>query len=305
MGDYLLSEVPQFCMSLPKTCLRLIKRLGIGRAGLLAKSLMIRPFESRELLPVPKGSQIGPPDFVGIASGKAGTTWWWRLLQEHPSVAPNRLQQKELCYFYHFGYHGIDIHAIETYRQAFAAHPDGICGEWSPGYLHFPLAMEYLAKTVPGAKILAIVRNPVDRILSAYNQQLSGRARILSLKGDRLKFFETFSIFPSIIQQSVLFLPFQSLLKLFERSQVLLLQYEQCVQNPAVEIAKTYRFLGIDETFIPPSLQKRVNQKPYLLPKPKNDERGRLTEYFAEDVRRFGRLFPEIDLALWPDFART
>jgi hypothetical protein len=278
----------------------LTRKLGIRNFNI--PLWIIRPFESKELLPVPNGRQIGPPDFVGVASGKAGTTWWWRLLQEHPAVAPNRLKRKELCYFYHFGYHGISSQAIKAYRQAFAAPTDGICGEWSPGYLHFPFAIEYLAKTVPDTKILALVRNPVDRVLSAQNQQLSRRARMLNLKGDRLEFFKIFSIFPSVIQQSALYDPFHHLLELFDRSQLLLLQYEQCVQNPAVEIAKTYRFLGIDDTFIPSSLQKRVNQKPYLLSKLTDDERGRLTEYFAEDVQAFVKLFPEIDLSLWSDF---
>lgn len=280
---------------------RLTRNFGIRKFNI--QTGIIRPFEGKELLPVPTGNQIGPPDFVGIASGKAGTTWWWRLLQEHPAVAPNRLKRKELCYFYHFGYHGIGSQAIETYRQAFAAPTDGICGEWSPGYLHFPFAIEYLAKAAPDTKILALVRNPVDRVLSAQNQQLSRRAQMLDLKGERLELFKIFSIFPSVMQQSALYAPFHRLLELFDRSQVLLLQYERCVQNPTVEIARTYRFLGIDDTFIPSGLQKRVNQKPYLLSKLTDDERMRIAEYFAEDVQTFVKLFPETDLSLWPDFA--
>src|SRR5262245_16650115 len=78
---------------------------------------MARAFQRQYLLPVPDDWKIGNPSFIGIGCPKAGTTWWFRLLLEHPSVKPNRLDTKDLFYFFHFGYHAMDTTAIEIYRQ--------------------------------------------------------------------------------------------------------------------------------------------------------------------------------------------
>ena len=72
--------------------------------------------------------------------------------------------------------------------------------------------------------------------------------------------------------------------------------------DPEEEIKKTYRFLNIDEQFVPPSLNKPVNKKPYLIPPLNENARKRLAEYFFDDVMAFLQLFPEIDLSLWKDF---
>ena len=263
---------------------------------------LFRPFEKEDFVPVPDDWIIGPPGFVGIASGKAGTSWWYRLLLEHPSIQPNRLPRKELSYFYHFGYQGISEQAIETYNQAFAAPPGSLSGEWSPGYLTFPLAIDYLAKTVRNTKLLAIVRNPVDRFLSAINQKMQVRSQALEIKSSAQYLFHTFSIYPEVALEGLLSAPFRRLLSFFDRSQLLLLQYEKCKSDPAGEISKTYRFLGVDETYVPASLNRKINTRPSSQPELARFQRRNLANYFKEDVENLMRIFPEIDLTLWPDF---
>jgi hypothetical protein len=265
--------------------------------------LMVRPLRREDLLPVPSGWKSKPPDFVGVASGKAGTTWWYELLLAHPSIKPNRLDKKELCYFYHFGYRGPDAREAATYREAFAAPEGCLCGEWSPGYLHYPLAVEHLAAVAPGIKLLAIVRNPVDRVVSALNQLMSVRMPFMNLPAEQAAVFRVFNIFPSVIANSLLHQPFRRLLNLFDRSQLLLLQYEQCRVDPAAEIAKTYAFLRVDSSFVPANLRNKVNVRPPLVPELTAEERRVLADYFVDDVHAFITLFPEVDLSLWPDFA--
>jgi hypothetical protein len=265
---------------------------------------MLHPFTAEDLADVPPDWEAGPPDFVGVAAGKAGTSWWYQLLLDHPSVVPNRLDRKELCYFYHFGYEGMDAEAVDTYRQAFAAPPGFICGEWSPAYLNFPFALYHLAEAAPQTKLLAIVRNPVDRILSARNMQIAQRLEYMGLEGDPAYLYRTYSLTQQAALQSTLALSFERLLRLFDRSQLLLLQYEQCKQAPRDAIAQTYRFLGVDDTFVPDSLERKVNESTYILPDLDSAERARVAEYFAPDVQAFADRFPEaIDLSLWPDFA--
>jgi len=252
-----------------------------------------RPFRMRELGPLPKGWKTTGPDFVGIASGSAGTTWWYQLLLDHPAVRPNRLGIKELCYFYHFDYRGVDADAMSTYRQAFASPEGCLCGEWSPGYLTYPLAAAYLSKAAPRAKLLAIVRNPIDRTRSALNRMLADHSRSTTL----------LPRFLTVMNTSLLSGPFHQLLRYFDRSQLLVLQYERCVSNPLQEIAKTYRFVGLDDVHVPKHLATRVNRRKPILAPLRPAERQVLAEYFAEDVAGLSALLPEIDLSLWPEFS--
>src|SRR4051794_6291809 len=63
---------------------------------------------------VPAGWLIGPPDFVGVGTARSGTTWWFRLLTQHPEVA-RAAGVKEVHYFDQ--YQGVrDIDPVDYHR---------------------------------------------------------------------------------------------------------------------------------------------------------------------------------------------
>jgi hypothetical protein len=260
-----------------------------------------QPFSLDELNPVPKGWRIGVPDFIGIAAVKAGTSWWHSLLLEHPQIVENRLKQKELRYFAHFKYQGIEQEQISTYHQAFAAPEGSICGEWSPIYLSYPLCIKNIAKAAPNTKILAILRNPIDRTVSALNETAYG-SKSFGFDAEQQYVYDVFLSYPIKMRASCYAHQLRQLLYYFDRSQILLLQYEKCKINPEQEIARTYRFLGVDDKYQPQNLKKTVNRKKYLVESLKPEERQHLATYFADDVRATVEMFPEIDLSLWSDF---
>ena len=83
---------------------------------------------------------------------------------------------------------------------------------------------------------------------------------------------------------------------------LLVLQYERCAQDPAGQLARTFDFLGIDDTFVPPDLRREVgvttNDKVDLA----DDARRRLIEAYPPDVEALAGQFPDLDLGLWPNF---
>jgi Sulfotransferase domain len=114
------------------------------------------------------------PDFVIIGAKKSGTSSLLYLLNQHPDVEPAAL--KESHYF--TGHFDEDI---EWYRRCFPAPRwrDGrrtITGESTPGYLFSPLVPERMAEVIPQARLIALLRNPVDRAYSDY-QQVAGKGR--------------------------------------------------------------------------------------------------------------------------------
>jgi hypothetical protein len=248
-----------------------------------------RRFTRADLAPVPEGWEVGPPAYVGIGPGSAGTSWWHQLLLEHPQVTDNRLHVKELNFFLHHGFQTPPPEDIALYRDAFAAPPGAISGEWSPGYVSGPFAIDHLAAAASDATVITILRDPVDRVPSAMNRLLArGRSPRRAMNG--------------AVRGA---LPARTLARARARfgPRLLVLQYERCAVEPAIEIARTYRALGIDDTFTPTRLDERVNSLPHRVDPLDEDERARLVDHFAADVAAIAELFPEIDLSRWPNFA--
>lgn len=122
-------------------------------------------------------ADTGAPDFLIIGTQKGGTTAFYRLLTQHPLVQP--ATTKEVHYF--------DVHfakGIDWYLSHFpvSTSRDGqktLTGEASPYYLYHPHAARRAAQVVPGAKLITLLRNPVDRAYSDYNHKVrEGRERL-------------------------------------------------------------------------------------------------------------------------------
>jgi sulfotransferase family protein len=114
------------------------------------------------------------PDFVIIGGKKCGTTSFYYLLTQHPLIQP--CAKKELHFF-----DTVFDEGIEWYRGCFPAPrwEDGrrtITGEGTPYLAHLPVVPERMAQVVPRARLMALLRNPVDRAYSDYHHEArSGR----------------------------------------------------------------------------------------------------------------------------------
>lgn len=109
------------------------------------------------------------PDFLVIGVMKGGTTSFFQYLARHPEINPPF--RKEIKYF--------DLHysqGLNWYRAHFPLRfkmgNDRITGEATPYYIFHPLAARRVAVTLPQAKLIALLRNPVDRAYSHYNHMV-------------------------------------------------------------------------------------------------------------------------------------
>lgn len=118
------------------------------------------------------------PDFVIIGAQRSGTGRLYGLLTRHPDV--ERAAVKEVHFFdrpENFS------RGIEWYRRSFPSpqRKDGresITGEATPSYLIDPLVPERMADAVPEARLIALLRNPVDRAYSHFHMaERKGGAR--------------------------------------------------------------------------------------------------------------------------------
>ncbi|MDP9239802.1 MAG: sulfotransferase domain-containing protein [Actinomycetota bacterium] len=239
----------------------------------------------------PSGWRTGPPDFVGVGVQKAGTSWWYSLLAMHPQVAPRPDHRKELHFFDCFSGQQFGSADAARYHEFFPR-PDGaLAGEWTPRYLSDFWTPRQLAIAAPDAKLLVLLRDPVDRYRSGITHELNLGAR------------RNPTLAIEVMHRGMYHLQLTALLRHFPREQVLVLQYEQCRDDPQRQLARTFDFLGLDPMqFIPSDLSKRVNVTPtekLLLPAQVSDE---LQALYSPDVLALAEEFPEIDVRLWPNF---
>jgi hypothetical protein len=117
-------------------------------------------------------SQRVLPDFIIIGAAKAGTTSLFQYLSQHPNVLPP--YTKEVHFFdYRFD------RGLAWYRRHFATRDRmrrvtettghrAMTGEATPYYLFHPLAPERMAGVLPDIRLICLLRNPVERAVSSY-----------------------------------------------------------------------------------------------------------------------------------------
>ncbi len=239
------------------------------------------------------GESSGPPEFVGIGVQKAGTSWWYRLIVRHPGVTGRSSIHKERHFFTRFGTEAFTPADVADYHAWFPRRTGTITGEWTPGYFNCPWAPSLMARAAPDAKLLVILRDPVQRFVSglALQRQRAGdpiganqvHAFSRSLYADDLRRWQ--SCFPA--------------------GQVLVLQYEACASQPVELLAKTYEFLGLDPSFCPSDIRSGVNVTARTKAALPIEALTRLERIVAPDVEKLVKLVPTLDLSLWPSAAQV
>lgn len=114
------------------------------------------------------------PHFFIVGAPKCGTTTLYTWLGGHPAInAPH----KEPCFFSQdiFPTASLDTHIsdLDEYRRIFSLKDQQvISGEATPKYLFSDQAIEEISALQPGARVIVCLRDPVELVLSLYNQKL-------------------------------------------------------------------------------------------------------------------------------------
>jgi Sulfotransferase family len=225
------------------------------------------------------------PNFLVIGAQKAATTWLARALAPHPDVYT--ADTKELHYY--------DLR--ENYLRGFdwylahfdAAEGEKAIGESTPNYLWvthavapelaasgldpdrfgaaaYPEVNEdipaLVKRDLPDAKLVVILRDPVERTISAFYHQIRRRrippwSRILDV-GHRF----------GIVSMSFYDMQLERWFECYDPERFLILGFEdEVIPEPEATVAKVYRHLGVDDGFDPPGLRDKQNERssgPYL-----------------------------------------
>jgi Sulfotransferase domain len=270
-----------------------VARMALGEAG--REERLDALFSQAKLPPCPEGWSIGPPGFVGVGAPRSGTSWWFRVVTAHPDVCFVRgLHPKEVHYFWGLRDRPeLSADEVAGYHRYFPRSPEAqLVGEWTPDYMYSPALPRQLQQAAPEARVLVLLRDPVDRFASGFNR---GR-RLAAERGIEGADAEIAS---RNTRRGMYFEPVAGVLEAFGRDRVLILQYERCREQYPAEVRRTHEFLGLDPDRgpLPPLREPRERPLPA-------EKRECLAERFAPDVRRLAKLLPELDIGLWPSVAK-
>ena len=225
------------------------------------------------------GSRRAPrrlPDFLIIGAMRAGTTTLARCVGEHPAI---HMPAKKEIHFFDWNWD----RGIDWYRDQFSeAAPGAVTGEATPIYVVYREAMERIRSALPGVKLIVALRNPADRAYSHYwyNRMLEFEPLEFeaALEAEPLRETGVTDRRTFDYVERGRYLPqLKRVCELFPREALHVMLFEDLISDPAATYAAAFRFLGVDDSFAPPSMRESLNS---------------YAEYRSKLVQKVGRSLP-------------
>lgn len=198
------------------------------------------------------------PNFLIIGAQKAGTTWLYDVLRHHPDIfLPDT---KELSFFN--GHHS-NLERNDNfvrlgpgwYENFFRFRRDErAVGDISPMYLCDAEAPGRIAQMLPDVRLIAVLRDPVERAAShywmAYNKKhVAGDLDTVISRNDE-----------AIVVRGLYGPQIERYLRHFPRENMLILIYEEVMSEKEAALGEICRFLGVDPDLMPGSnIDRKVN----------------------------------------------
>lgn len=197
------------------------------------------------------------PNFIVIGVAKAGTTSLYRYLDQHPQIymCPDKgtnffgyedarswvwTDEGEPPLLRHF-----HVHTFEAYEAAFAGVRDEIAvGEVSPQYFRCPTAARRIRETIPHARLIASLRNPVDRAFSGYLMRTRRGEAVRGAHDDLTRE-------ASHVKEGFYYPRLKRFFDAFPREQLKVLLFDDLARNTTDVLSDLFAFLDVDPTFVP------------------------------------------------------
>jgi len=216
------------------------------------------------------------PNFIVIGAAKAGTSSLWHYLNQHPEVYMSPV--KEPGFFAWEGdeldFQGpgdqerrLPINNYEDYCKLFENVGNEIAiGEACTDYLYSPKAPKKIRYYIPDAKLIAILRNPVDRAYSQFLGNTKDGYEPLNdfsqaLKEEENRINNNWHYRWHYRARGFYYMQLSRYFNEFDPNQIRIYLYEDWVSNPIEILQDIFEFIGITKEFIPDT-SVRLNSSP-------------------------------------------
>ena len=197
--------------------------------------------------------QVMPlPNFLIIGAKKAATTSLHNYLKQHPDIFMSRIKEPRYFAFDPENSEHVSkvpqtypITTLDQYSQLFdKVSTEKAIGESSPNYLRSKFAANKIKHTLHAPKLIVCLRNPVDRAYSNYimNVRECVESRLI---------LEAFNESESWVQGGLYYDDVKRYIDLFGRDSIKIVLFEELVRKPTNVVKDIFRFLNVDENFVP------------------------------------------------------
>ena len=185
------------------------------------------------------------PNFVIIGAQKSATTFVQELLRVHPEIyMPNR----EVRFFENPEYQSGNI---EQLKAIFCGRKEPLLGIKRPDYLARPEVACHISRHIPNAKLIAILRDPVERLVSAYYYYIKlGFLPVVDINEGMWRIFDGdqkgMRRASELLEYGRYGSHLERYLEYFTREQMLILRQEDISNSPQEIIECICKFLGVN-----------------------------------------------------------
>lgn len=227
------------------------------------------------------------PNFLIIGAPRSGTTHLYRGLRQHPDVFMSDF--KEPMFFAYEGDPRVGVISDHTAYEALfqGAEPYVARGEASTLYLFSEKAPARIQRDIPTARLIAILRNPVERAFSQYTFQrflntepldtferaLQEEERRAEADAPPFQLYQRVGLYSEQIARY---------LELFPRDQLLFLLQDDLDRQPDTVFRRIFSFIGVD-----PGFRVDLRHKTNASGVPQHDTLFHLVKSIGRQVKRF------------------
>ncbi len=216
-----------------------------------------------------RGRAVLPNAILGGAQ-KSGTTTLHRLLETHPQIYfPPRPQE-----IHYFDLERNFARGLGWYARFFAGWSgEAVVAQTSPLYLYEPLAAARIAAALPAARLLFVLRNPIDRAYShywhevRYGYEASSFEEALAAEPERLRGGETARRHYSYLDRGRYGRQLARYFAALPREQILVALYDDLARDPAAIARRVASFLGVSEGWDLPAAAAAERHNPAMVPR--------------------------------------
>jgi len=199
---------------------------------------------------------VRPNTFL-IGAQKSATTSLYNWVAQHPEVCgPSSL--KDFPFFSRDTFFEKGIGSLQDAYKEEGCAGESIVMQGCVQYMYYPAAIERIYGFDSNAKILVVLRNPVDRAISAYeyfkkmkletlnfNEAIDRESERMESGDIQVKSGLTYRSHGLYGKQM------EHVYRFFPKKQVMVIKYEEVQNNPSQVVKKVYEFLGVDKGYEP------------------------------------------------------
>lgn len=197
------------------------------------------------------------PTFIIIGAQKCATTFVHKCIMEHPGIY---MPHGEIPYFESPDY---EQHSINL-EKLFEGRSEKELGIKRPSYIGRPEVPSRIRNELPCAKLIAVLRSPIDRAISAYFHNISyGFLPIVGIEDGMKQIIQgaydaNYKRSSEIIEYGFYYKYLHMYKYFFDKDRILVILHEDLEQDKAGVIKKVFSFLNVDNDYIP----RAINSKP-------------------------------------------